>query len=156
MKSSLANTNKATVSSAELQAAFVYNFMLFSQWPEAKKERVLCTAGQNRDSLELKTLTGRLLNDTVIRVVSVVNDTELAQCDALFIASLEYMPLVDSVGSLPLLVFSNLMPDYVRGISIMLANQGNRVVFDVDLVSLHRSGVHLSSSVLRLARSTRD
>lgn len=142
------------VASAELQAAFVYNFMLFSQWPNAKPERVLCTAGQNRDSVGLKQLDGRLLNEGLVRVKRIVSDTELARCDALFIASLDYMHLPDHIDNAPILVFSNLQPDYATNITIMMSNLGNRVVFDVNLARLRKSNIHLGASVLRLARST--
>jgi hypothetical protein len=143
------------VSSTELQAAFVYNLMLFSQWPDAdKRERVLCTAGQNRDSLALPQLDGRELSTGTVRVKKITLDTELAQCDALFIASLDYMHLPDLVQAKPVLVFSNLKPDYANNVAIVITSQGSRVVFDVNLASLRKSGVHLGASVLRLARST--
>lgn len=143
------------VSSAELQAAFVYNFMLFSQWPDADKpERVLCTAGQNRDSLALPQLDGRALSTGNVRVKKITLDTELGVCDALFIASLDYMHLPDLVQTKPVLVFSNLKPDYANSVAIVISSLGNRVVFDVNLLSLRKSGVHLGASVLRLARST--
>ena len=64
------------------------------------------------------------------------------------------MHLPDFVEKDPILVFSNLRPDYADNIAIIISSLGNRVVFDVNLSSLRKSNIHLGASVLRLARST--
>ena len=147
-----------TVDTSQLQAAFVYNFMLFAQWSSVPNgtDKVLCTAGQNRESLSLKSLEGRDLHEAHLRVTSISNDAELAQCHALFVASTEFSHFFDLTAGKPILVLSNVQPDNGRTAAIVLWNLGNRVVFDIDLPTLNKSNVKLAASVLRLAKNIRE
>jgi hypothetical protein len=147
---------ETTVDTSRVQAAFVYNFMLLAKWSQDSRERVLCTAGQNRDSLALKSLDGREINDAHIKVVALRSDENLSHCHALFVASTEYSHLFDRALGKSVLVISNVQPDNGRVAAIMLYSVGSRVVFDVDFPALSKSNVHLAASVLRLARDIRE
>jgi hypothetical protein len=146
------------VETSSLQAAYVYNFMLLSKWPDnqVKPNRLLCIAGQNRESLGLKSLEGRVIEDERIAVTSITNESELTPCDALFVASTEYSHFLDLAQSKPILVLSNIQPDNGRVSAIVLTTIGNKVVFDVDVSALTKSNIYLGASVLRLARKIKE
>jgi len=141
-----------------LQSAFVYNFMLFAQWPEAKadKPRILCIAGQNREAMALNNLQSRKINDKNITVIDLTSDKELTQCDTLFVASTEFAHLFDSAMGKHILVLTNILPDNGRRAGIVMSTVGGRVVFDVDQGALKQSNLYLGASVLRLARSVKE
>lgn len=141
---------------SSMQAAYVYNFMLLAKWPENSTDKLLCVAGQNRDSLALKALDGREVNEAKIKVTTLTADADLSHCQALFVASTEFSHLFDRALGKPILVLSNIQTDNGRVAAIMLYSVGNRVVFDVDLPTLTKSNVHLAASVLRLAREIRE
>lgn len=145
-----------SVDTSSMQAAYVYNFMLLAKWPEAANEKVLCTAGQNRESLALKSLDGRDLNEAKMRVISLASDADLSTCQAVFVASSEFSHLFDRALGKSILVLSNIQPDNGRVAAITLYSLGSKVVFDVDLPTLTKSNVRLAASVLRLARETRE
>lgn len=145
------------VDTSNLQAAYVYNFMVFAKWQNvAKTERLLCIAGQNRESLALKNLAGKEVNGAHIVVNNINTDAELTQCDVLFVANTEFSHLLDSALGKNILVLTNIQPDNGRVAAIILSSVGNRVVFDLDMATLTQSGVHLAASVLRLARSSKE
>ena len=144
------------VDTSNMQAAYVYNFMLLAKWPQTTAEKVLCLAGQNRESLALKGLDGRDVDTAKLKVVSITSETELVACQALFVASTEFSHLFDAALGKPILVLSNIQPDNGRTAALILASDRNKVVFDIDLPALNKSNVRLAASVLRLARSAHE
>jgi len=144
------------VDTSNMQAAYVYNFMLLAKWPDVVSEKILCIAGQNRESLALKGLDGRDVDAIKLKVRTITAETELLGCNALFVASTEFSHLFDAALGKPILVLSNIQPDNGRTAALILASDRNKVVFDIDLPALNKSNVRLAASVLRLARSTHE
>ena len=139
--------------SARLYAAYTYNFISFASWPQNQGHKLtLCVAGQNRDSQLLSQLHGKSVQGMVIEVVNYQANMMLEACQVLFVASAEFADLFDRASQAQLLLITNIMPDNGRSSMINLTTESGRVVFDVNLSMLKRSGLQLPPSLLKLAR----
>jgi hypothetical protein len=142
-----------------MKATYLYNFMVFAEWPPvdarvASDPVTLCVFGQDNfgtalDSLEGKNVNGRRL--TVLRMNSLA---QLRKCHLLFITEREAVNMAsiqNSLGDAPVLTVAD--TPQAGGAAIVLALDGKRLVFDINLQRIKRSGITLSSKVLQLARS---
>ncbi len=144
-------------SQEDVQAAYLYNFAKFVRWPAANNRPTLdiCVAGQQ---LYVDTLTrivaGERIDTRSLTVRAVLRTEDAAGCDILFIdaSAKERMDaLIAASAGRPVLTVSDI-PDFLdRGGMIQFLVQENRVRFSVDLKPVERSGVSLSSQLLRVA-----
>lgn len=152
-----ANAEGDRASVESVKAGFVYNFTKLSVWP---------TSGSGADPLRICTARGRALNGQLARLHGrTVGEREIeilvhpaaedwAKCHVLFVSSddgerAEHM-LRQVVGK-PVLTIGDL-PDFAqRGGMIELIETDNKVRFNISLVTAQRSGLRLSSQLLKLA-----
>ena len=143
---------RAQVSEAELKAAFVYNFVLFTEWPEQALQPgqalTICAAGSAASQYDaLRQLDGRM-----------------AAGHALAVAAGRDPPChvaVYRTGAGPGAVAPGTLtvcdgpPAACGDAMITLLREGDRVRFDVDAERARRGGLSFSSKLLRLARQGR-
>ena len=133
--------------SSEVQAAYVFNIINFSKWPdEAKTERVLCVAGANRESKALDVLgTKKLKGDIALVVRGVTSQADIGGCDALFVAAAEYGQLFEVAIGKPILVLTNIQPDNGRTASVVFSTDGNQLSFELDPSSLSKANIKVAA-----------
>lgn len=150
----------------EVKAAYLYKIPKFVDWPvsafkDDPKHFVIGVLG--KDSF------GRILDDTIraktvgsrpieVRRLKWTNDQDYAalkRCQVLFISASERHRLVEVLAELkeqPVLLVSDI-PDFASaGGMIGLVLDKGRIVFEVNVVSVERAGLHAQSRLLQLAR----
>jgi hypothetical protein len=149
-----------------VKAAYLYRLPKFVGWPVSafegdQKNFVIGVLGEDP--------FGRILDDTIraktvgsrpvkVRRLQWTNDKDraaLKSCQVLFISASERHRLGEVLAELteqPVLLVSDI-PDFasVGGMIGLVLEEGN-IVFEINVVSVERAGLHAQSKLLRLAR----
>lgn len=138
-----------------LKAAFVYNFMLFTEWPAATGRTLhLCIHGKDPFGVEIDGLQGKLAAGRSIAVHRRAAGESLNDCQAVFIAA----SLADSLPRVlaglqgqPVLTLADSPGAMQAGVALNMAVSQGKVSFQANLQAARRAGLDLSSKLLRLA-----
>ncbi len=147
----------------EVKAAYLYNFARFAKWPPAvftedSSPLVLCILGKNPFGGALDALTGKVVDTHAIRIqpmTGLPGVAALRGCHLLFISRSEQgrlLQLLATLESLPVLSVSDIDGFAQSGGMIGLVERDRRIHFDINLAVVQRSGIRLSSQLLKLAR----
>src|ERR1700733_3821713 len=141
----------------DVQAAYLYNFGKFVRWPEnaGRGPLVVCVAGQDPFGQTIGRLTEREQIDGRPLRVRVVDRPEGAGgCSILFVGTGEQgreASFLAAVAGTPILTVGD-TPDFLaRGGMIQFVMVEDHVRFAVNLKAANRSGVGLSSELLKVA-----
>lgn len=145
----------------DVKAAFVVNFLRFASWPASAAQGPfqICAAtdGPLYQSLtrlaSVKTVIGRPVQ------VSTVTADDLQRCHILLLESLTSRRLsswIRTAEGHALLTVSDIPHFLESGGMFQLVLDNQRIAFDIRLDSIRRSGLQVSSSLLRLARNLKD
>lgn len=144
----------------ELKVAFVYNFILFAEWPgDASFERNVLNICVNPHSAlrqGLARLNDKSVNGRRIAVRSLVAPEGVRACHVLFIDSSDrehWKQIRKDLSTTAVLTIADDEEIGHDGAVIALKMHHNRIVFDVDMNAASKARVALSSKLLRLARS---
>ena len=152
----------ARVSEYEVKAAYLYNFGSFVEWPTKVGKGdsfAVCVLGKDPFGAALDaTVAGEVIGDAhvVAKRLSTIQDLE--HCRILFISSSEESQLREILAALDkqaVLTVSDLPQFIRRGGMVQFVLDGNRVRFEVNVTSAERSGLTLSSQLLKLAMNVR-
>ena len=147
----------AGVSEAEVKSAFVLNFSKFTKWPagvfKSEDRMVLCVMGNNVLDGALFNLEDRKVKNVRIKVERYLLNAKQT-CHILFIGDSE----ADRIGSVlkifngsPVLLVSDVDSFAGVGGAIGLNFKRGKVLFEVNLVTLKKSGLVISGQLLNLA-----
>ncbi|AMP39786.1 MULTISPECIES: YfiR family protein [Ralstonia solanacearum species complex] len=147
-------------SEAEVKAAFIYNFALFTTWPAstllAHAPMVLCVAPEHPLQAALGRLAGKSVHGHRLEVRR-ISDGTVAGCHVVVLDDRAHSPVVRPDPAAPVLSVADGGrvggPAGVSGPMIALSLQDSRVVFDIDAAAARQARLQLSSQLLRLARS---
>jgi len=149
-------------SELEVKAAFVYNFGLFVAWPAGPSASGPFTIGLLGDDPLAETmervLAGRRLGDRDLEVRRLARLKDARDVHILVVCRSEARRLpavLDALEGLAVLTVSDLEGFARRGGMIGLRVDDRKVGFEVDLERASRSGLSLSSQLLRLARTVK-
>jgi len=145
---------------AAVKVAFVYNFAKFTSWPTRRFPTpsgpvVLCVRRNDLDWHALRPLTEKRIGDHPIRVKVLDTDAPVDACHIFF--STEFgsaASLRDALArarQYAVLMVSDMPGFAAAGGHIGLVQDRNRLRFQVNLDSVTRTGVKLSSKLLQLA-----
>jgi hypothetical protein len=147
---------------AELEAAIVYNILLFVDWPADAAPApgaplVLCVDPDSALALPLRSLNGRAVRGARLEVRELTPSAAAQGCNALFVGAFATHATVTRHAvpkGAPVLVIDDLDPPPSSGApaAIHLENADGRIAFDVNLAAAHDSRLQISSRLLRLAR----
>lgn len=152
----------ARPSEAELKAAFVYNFIKFTEWPAeemANKNEpfVIGVLGKDPFGAALdKTIEGESFHQKpiVVRRFSRMEES-VGNSQVIFIGASEesnlpaILKLIDGQAILTVSEIENFAQ---RGGVIKLAKESNKLVFEINVDTAKRAGLAMSAQLLRLAR----
>jgi hypothetical protein len=155
MATAAAASAAAAVAEYRLKATFVYNFVLFTEWPDDMGSTLtLCIYGPDPFGAALDALRGKEVGSRSIRVVRKGIGEPLDACQILFIAA----PAIDAVPQLlerlrgsQILTIADSPGAAGLGVALNLAVAADRVTFEVNLPAARSAGLNLSSNLLRLA-----
>jgi hypothetical protein len=145
-------------SDVAVKAAFLYNFAKFTQWPAlpAATPLVLCVLGDEAVGAALTdTIRGQQIDGHGLEVRRLATDVSPQSCHVLFAAGSEVRrasPMLDSVRLLPILTVSDGSGFAQTSGMIELFVEGGHMRFAVNVDSVQRSRLHLSSRLLGLAK----
>lgn len=150
---------------AAVQAAFVYNFARFTEWPPAALAARpgplnVCLVGR-RDALAgaLESLSGRTVQNHPVRVLNMPAPEDLKSCHVVFLAeadSVRRSQVLQALADTPALTVSD-SPDFARrGGMIGLVRVGDKLRFEINRGEAQVAGLKLSASLLNLAVGVLD
>jgi hypothetical protein len=154
----------ADVSTPELKAAFLLNFVRFAEWPDdtarARGPVVLCVFGDEQVEAFLEQIIKRAPSaNREQRVRRVSAGKESQDCHLLYISSAaakQNAALLKSLSAVPTLTVSDL-PDFARSAGVLnFIVEEQRMRFVINTDAADRAGLRLSSKLLALARIVRD
>ncbi|WP_116137749.1 YfiR family protein [Trinickia diaoshuihuensis] len=149
----------AQVDLYSLEAAYIYNFTQFTEWPAARGDGAALTVCVNPHSplgATLGKLTGRAVSGKTWSVKPIPEGAAVSACQVLIAddASASAVAKTTAARDLPILI---VRPADVDGGDarnvITLFRDGDRLRFDIDNTEAARRHLTLSSKLLRLARN---
>jgi hypothetical protein len=152
-----AGPSQSGPSQSDVQSIYLYNFAKFVRWPAGRPGPTLniCIAGQQvyADTLT-KVVAGEQVDGHALAVRAIERTEDAAGCDILFIdisARDRLDGLVAATAGKPILTVSDIPGFLDRGGMIQFVLKDSRVRFSVDLRPVARSGISLSSELLKVA-----
>ena len=145
-----------------VKAAFLYNFAKFTEWPAlpAGVPMVFCIVGDDGIAAALvETVRGQHINGHTLEVRRPQNSVTWRDCHLLFIADAETRRSavgLDKIKTLPVLTVSDGKGFSQAGGITELYVDGGRMRFAINVDAAERSGLHLSSRLLGLAKVIRN
>ncbi|MCK9608551.1 MAG: YfiR family protein [Methylomonas sp.] len=147
------------LSEKQIKAAYLYNFAKFVEWPadmlSPNAEILLCIVGNNALDGALDGLNGRNVGEHPLRVEQKnYADLSVAGCHLLYIGDSEqahFLVILTALGNAPTLTLSDIDDFAEKGGGIGLLFRDNKVVFEVNLESIRKAGLHLPSQLLNIA-----
>ena len=146
----------------EVKAAYVYDFGKFVTWPAngtAAREFTICVLGVDPFGTTLDATTaGETINGKKIAINRIAKPQEAVSCHILFISSSEESQLKEILATLDktsVLTVSDISQFTRRGGMIQFVVAANKVRFEVNVTSAERTGLILSSQLLKVAINVR-
>jgi hypothetical protein len=154
---------QAKPTESQVQAAYLYNFGKFVEWPSSagtgKQSFNICVFGQDPFGAILNTtIAGGVIGGRDVVAKRIVDPHEALTCQILFISSSEDAQLDKVLAALnkaAVLTVSDMPKFSERGGMIQFILEGNRVRFQVDLTATQSAGLNLSSELLKVAAAVK-
>jgi hypothetical protein len=146
----------AQVDERALKAAYLFNFIQFTQWPVPPDEPFrLCVLGQTPLDEHLARLEGKsVLSGLHISLRHVTARESFAGCHALYIDDSQRSQadaVLSRLGSSPVLTLTDSDGLADRGLMIEIHKRDARLGFDVNLAMARRANINFSARMLKLA-----
>jgi hypothetical protein len=151
-----------TASDVAVKAAFLYNFAKFAEWPKlaASAPIVVCVVGDDGIAAVLvDTMSGKSINGHALEISRPQEGGTWQTCSVLFVADAERRRSavgLNRIRTLPILTVSDGKNFSQAGGIIELYVEDGRMRFAINVDAAERSGLHLSSRLLGLAKVVRD
>lgn len=154
-------------SKAQLESAYLYNFLLFVHWPQEREESggqttmTICILGDETLAAEFAPVTGKAIKETkyLLKIKSLrppLKPDDLADCALLFIAAQTATPLREIlalVKGLPILTVSD-RPEFTHeGGMLALVEAQGKLRWRVNQMAASQVGLRFDSQLLRNAES---
>ena len=143
---------RAQVDGVDMKAAYIFNFAMFTTWPDggARGPLVVCAKPDGPLWPSLQALNGRPVNGRPWSVTD-LSHPKAAHCDIVVLARTAQQPL-PAAGVL--VVRDGVVRDHDgHGAAITLVEDDEHIRFDIDTHEAARCGLRFSSRLLRLARN---
>ncbi len=148
------------VKEAELKAAFVFNFAVFTEWPADVLQGAailhLCAFSGNNMQAALSALSDKVVNGHRMRFRPLGISGNASGCHILVLDAQDrerWPQLRKELGASSVLTVADDRAIGTSGAMIALGMDNKRIGFDVDLTAARQAGLNLSSKLLHLARS---
>jgi hypothetical protein len=148
------------VPASNLKAAFTLNFLKFTTWPNLQAgPLVVCVSSEN-NVFEAMTaaFAGQSIDGRSTRITRVAPEASVRDCQLLYISERDpkqFATTMDEAGGLPMLTISDADRSSKRGAIVELFTEDGRLRFAINIDTLDRSRLKMSSRLLALARPGR-
>ncbi len=141
----------------EVKSAFLYHLPAFMTWKETrdKNDFYLCTYRPNPKIKTYSVLDGKLVGNAKIRFIEVENQSQLQDCDLVFVTA-EAERLDSDLRRrfpLPNVLAVGETRQFIRdgGGAIALIRKGDKVHIEISLAKLEQAGLSADSQLLEVA-----
>lgn len=148
----------AALPEAQVKAAFIFNFLLFTDWPATTQPPPrlnLCLLGDDEVAKALRELDGRRLGASIVAVSGAQKSADLQACNAVYMAPQQLAHGMQWLASAPAQGVLSITDGGERlagnGSILVVAIQHDRLVFDLDLEQAKRQRLGFSARVLQIA-----
>jgi len=146
-----------------IKAAFVYNFVLFTEWPQEVSQGSesinICVNAASDVEEALRVLNSKSAKGQRLKVIQKkALDQGLNQCHVLYIDRLDrahWQSIKNAIADNRILTISDDAEIGSSGAMIVLELSENKMVFDIDQGTARKAHLLFSSKLLRLARTVR-
>ena len=154
-------TQTKQVTEYQLKAAYLFNFLKFVQWPDSVFKNdsstiIIGVLGKDPFGSTLdKIVYGEKIENHLIIIKRFNSLDDLKYCHALFISSSEedsVQAVLKGVGKSSILTISDIDNFSSNGGDIGFYVENNKLRFTINIKSLQRSNLKISSKLLRLAK----
>lgn len=144
----------------QVKAAIIYNIARFVDWPPPGRPNVsLCILGGDPFGSGIDVLAGRPVGQATLQIRRIARPDEARGCQLVFIGGSEASRLRTTLAALPqgqVLTVADTPGFAETGVAVNLYLEEGRVRFEVNIDAAQRSGLTISSQLLKLARITHD
>ena len=150
-----------TAAASALKAAYTLNFVKFTEWPDLKPELpILVCVSAEESVVEAMTqvMKGQSVSGRAIRVTRTAPDT-VGDCHLLFVTEREprrLTTILKDASRVPMLTVSDVEQSATHGVIVELFLESGHLRFKINLDTMERSRVKISSRLLSLAKIVRD
>lgn len=143
-----------------LTAAFLYNFLKFTEWPDDAfdSEVTICTSIKPEFE-ELDAILGRIAQNKPVSIRRIAHKESLNSCQLLFLPREEGVQHVhewlSAAADKSILTVSNINNFLDAGGMIQLNNDGKNLSFSINLEYARRAGLKFNAQLLQIARQVR-
>ena len=139
---------------SELKAAFLYNFMLYTDWPaDVGRTLNLCLHGTDQWGPAMDLLHGRLVGERVVVLQRKRNALE--DCQVVFMTDPGHplaTRLLEELKSRPVLTVGG-SPGAARlGVMLNMVSNRDKIAFEVNLPAARAARIKFSSKLLQLSK----
>ena len=138
-----------------IKAGLLYTFMRYTTWPDSVGDKLnLCIYGNSPFGSYLDDVDRKKIDDREVSIQTIQVDKNLDDCHVVYFpagVSRSIESAVQNLSGQPTLTISDASRAILYGVHIYMYRIDERVAFDVNLKSLRRNQIQLSSRVLRLA-----
>ena len=156
-----ASAQSREVTERELKAAYLFNFFKYADWPDLRQngEEAFTIGVLGNDellaTLEEKLKSARPVKGRMVRVRPIRRIQDAADSHIVFIGEAgrdSLKPILDSVARASVLTVSDIQGFAGKGGMIEFVRENDRIGLVIDLSEVEKSGLRLSSNLLRLSR----
>ena len=117
----------------ELKAAFIYNFISFTEWPGKIGATIdICTLGNDPLNIPLDALQNKPAKDALIAVRHLRSGDEMKDCQVVFISNSQrtnFSAILSNLKSAPILTVTDSEGLAAQGVMIELGLEERHIVF---------------------------
>jgi hypothetical protein len=141
----------------ELQAAFLYRFATYVEWPPAVQgvDLSLCVIGERGFGAQLEQTIGeREIRGRRVSIRHAIALSDLASCHVVYVGTTEKErapEILDSLAERSVLTVSGLGGFIESGGVIQFVRTGSKLRFEVNQAAARAAGLRISAQLLKLA-----
>lgn len=139
-----------------VQAAFLYNFALFTEWPEpASAHFNICVMASTPVFEALQPFKAKQVRGIPVTVTQIETANQANSCRIVFVGYAEHASIKSlsrQIGQAPVLVVAEENSFDPRNVTITLVPHQGRIGFKINQTAAHASSLTISSKLLKLAQ----
>lgn len=138
----------------QLKAAYLYNFITYTEWPSPPAELLVCVYGRDPFGVHLDALNAKTAGTSSLAVSRLSTVDMVDPCHVVFVsreAISNLDRLQEAIGARPVLLVAD-TAGAAANVTINMVDDSGRVQFEINLNQARQHGLTLSYQLLRLAR----
>src|SRR5438094_3410368 len=139
----------------EIKAAYLYNFIKYVDWPSYGDTITIGVLGGNPFGTALAPLDGKIVKGRRLLIKEVDSLRDAQKCQIIFVSSSEksrLQEIFENLKSARVLTVGETQGFASSGGIINFVEENNKVRFEINTDAAHRTGLNISSELLKLAK----